>query len=272
MSNTAETSAGDVPDRAGWKRHLFAQTKPLPAYLVALGVGPFDIVDGGTAGSTPTPLRYVTPHGRGAEAAAAREITPAMLRVLEDYFGTPFPFPKLDSVVIPATVNFGAMENAGMITYQSTLMLARPFEDTATFRRRYAGVGAHEMAHQWFGDLVTLAWWDDTWLNEAFATWMAYKVLDAYQPDLAPWRGCAPIAAAAPSMPTASPRRGACTTRCSRRAISGAPSTASPTTRAARSCRCSSNGSAPTASARACATTCASTRAATRPRRISSRR
>ncbi len=67
----------------------------------------------------------MTPHGRGAEAAAARETTPAMLRALEDYFGTPYPFAKLDSVTIPATVSFGAMENAGMITYQSTLMLAR---------------------------------------------------------------------------------------------------------------------------------------------------
>ena len=183
VSNTPEVSAEDVPGRTGWKRHAFARTAPLPAYLVALGVGPFDIVDGGSAGTTGTPLRYVAPDGRGPETAGAREMTPALLRVLEDYFGTPFPFPKLDSVVIPATVNFGAMENAGMITYQSTLMLARPFEDTLIFRRRYASVGAHEMAHQWFGDLVTLAWWDDTWLNEAFATWMADKALETYQPD-----------------------------------------------------------------------------------------
>src|SRR5262249_31915094 len=126
----------------------------------------------------------VTPHGRGAEAGPAREMSPAMLRTLEDYFGTPFPFPKLDSVVIPATVSFGAMENAGMITYQSTLMLARPFEDTLIFRRRWVAVAGHERAHQWFGDLVTLAWWDDAWLNEAFATWMEDKVIDGYQPDL----------------------------------------------------------------------------------------
>jgi alanyl aminopeptidase len=184
VSNTPEVSAEDVPDRAGWKRHVFAETAPLPSYLVALGVGPFDIVDGGSAGTAGTPLRYVAPNGRGPETAAVREMTPGMLRALEDYFGTPFPFPKLDSVVVPATVGFGAMENAGMITYQSTLMLARPFEDTLVFRRRWVAVGGHEMAHQWFGDLVTLAWWDDAWLNEAFATWMEDKVIDAYQPDL----------------------------------------------------------------------------------------
>ncbi len=117
VSNTAEASAADVPDRAGWKRHLFAETKPLPATSSSLGVGPFDIVEGGTAGSTATPLRYRdAARARRGGRGRARDRRRRMLRALEDYFGTPYPFPKLDSVVIPATVNFGAMENAGMIT------------------------------------------------------------------------------------------------------------------------------------------------------------
>src|SRR5262249_6328009 len=89
---------------------------------------------------------------------------------------------KLDSVAIPQTVGFGAMENAGMITYATPLIVAKPHEESLVFRRRYASVAAHEIAHQWFGDLVTLAWWDDTWLNEAFATWMARKVLAEVKP------------------------------------------------------------------------------------------
>ncbi len=190
-SNTPEEAASDVAERPAWRRHVFAPTRPLPSYLVALAVGPFDIVDGGKGGAGPTPLRYVVPKGRASDVRVAREITPRLVGILEEYFGTPFPFPKLDTVAIPATVNFGAMENAGMITYTSSLLVARPFEESLGFRRRYASVAAHEMAHQWFGDLVTLAWWDDAWLNEAFATWMANKALDGYEPDWNRgwWRG-----------------------------------------------------------------------------------
>ncbi len=182
VSNTPERDAGEVPGHAGWRRHVFGATPPLPSYLVALAVGPFDIVDGGDAGVSDTPLRYVAPRGRGPEAHFAREATPRLVSILEDYFGSPFPFAKLDSVAIPAAVHYGAMENAGMITYHAALLLARPFEDDTRFRKRYASVAAHEIAHQWVGDLVTLAWWDDTWLNESLATWMADKTLALYQP------------------------------------------------------------------------------------------
>ena len=183
VSNTPEVRAADSTQRPGWKRHEFAVTKPLPSYLVALAVGPFDVVDGGTAGLKKTRLRYFAPKGRGAEARFAKQATPRLLEILEDYFGMPYPFEKLDSVSIPQAVGFGAMENAGMITYASTLLLATPHEESVTFTRRYAAVAAHEIAHQWFGDLVTLAWWDDTWLNEAFATWMGQKTMQRYRPE-----------------------------------------------------------------------------------------
>ena len=169
-----------LPD--GMKRVRFTRTAPLPSYLIALAVGPFDVVDGGVAGKNKTPLRYLTPRGRSAEARYAKQVTPRLLELLEDYFGMPYPFEKLDSVSIPQTVGFGAMENVGMITYASRIFLAKPYEESENFQRRYVSTAAHEIAHQWFGNLVTLAWWDDIWLNESFATWLAYKTLVRFEP------------------------------------------------------------------------------------------
>jgi alanyl aminopeptidase len=180
-SNNAQ--GAETPLANGMKRVSFAKTQPLPPYLVAFAVGPFDVVDGGTAGRNRIAVRYLAPKGRGGEMRYAKEITPRLIDILEDYFGIPYPFEKLDSVSIPQTVNFGAMENAGMITYASQLLLAKPFEETPAFRRNYARVAAHEIAHQWFGNLVTPQWWNDVWLNEAFATWMAAKVIYQFDPS-----------------------------------------------------------------------------------------
>lgn len=173
VSNTPQVSETSLAN--GMKRVTFAVTKPLPAYLVALAIGPFEVVDGGTAGKEKFAVRYLAPRGRGGDTRYAREITPKLIEILEDYFGTPYPFEKLDSVSIPQTIWFGAMENPGLITYASRLLIARPNEESIAFKRRYASIAAHEIAHQWFGNLVTMQWWDDTWLNEAFATWMASK-------------------------------------------------------------------------------------------------
>ena len=164
------------------KRVRFAPTPPLPSYLVAFAVGPFDVVDGGKAGKKGTQLRYFVPKGRAGETGFAKEATPKLLDQLEDYFGQPYPYDKLDAVAIPLTIGFGAMENVGLITYEMPLMLAKPEQETERFKRDYASVAAHEMAHQWFGDLVTMQWWNDTWLNEAFATWMSAKVVERAYP------------------------------------------------------------------------------------------
>jgi cytosol alanyl aminopeptidase len=163
--------------------YTFKETKPLPSYLIAFGAGPFDYVDAGTAGSKHVPVRIVTPKGHANEAKYAAEVTATILTRLEDYFGIPYPYDKSDNVAIPMTFGFGAMENAGMVTYAQTIILADPKRDTTNRQRQYALVAAHELAHQWFGDLVTMAWWNDIWLNEAFATWMEQKLIAEWKPE-----------------------------------------------------------------------------------------
>ena len=183
VSNTSPVSQTDEPN--GMKKVVFAPTRPLPSYLVAIAIGPFEFVDAGKAGKNRIPVRIVTPKGKAGQAKYAAEVTSTIIDRLENYFGIPFPFEKCDNVAIPLTFGFGAMENAGMVTYAQTLILSDPAIDTEQRQRSYAGVAAHELAHQWFGDLVTLAWWDDTWLNEAFATWTSAKILAEWKPE---WR------------------------------------------------------------------------------------
>ena len=177
LSNTPAAASGREGPR---DVTLFAPTRPLPSYLVALAVGPFDLVDTGRAGRAGTPTRLVVPKGRAAETAWARETTPRILRLLEDYFDRPYPYEKLDQLAIPS-VSF-AMEHPGLVTYGADLLL-QGAGDAVESRREWVSVCAHELAHQWFGDLVTMAWWDDTWLNEAFASWLGEKIDDRFRPE-----------------------------------------------------------------------------------------
>jgi alanyl aminopeptidase len=182
------TAIGNTPPDSestanGIKTVAFKETKPLPTYLVAFAVGPFDFVSAGTAGRNKAPVRIVVPKGRSAEAKYAAEVTATILSRLEDYFGIPYPYEKADQVAIPDTAGFGAMENVGMVTYAENILLADPKTDRIARQREYASVAAHELAHQWFGDLVTTAWWDDIWLNEAFATWMERKLIAEWKPE-----------------------------------------------------------------------------------------
>jgi len=180
LSNTPTTSVTELT-KGGIKskRFEFAKTKPLPSYLVAFAVGAFELVDAGKSRSG-VPIRIVTPHGQAAQARWAVESTHQVLALLEDYFGTSYPYEKLDMIAVP--LFSGAMENPGLITFSSQLMLRRPTEETVESKRNYASVATHELAHQWFGDLVTMAWWDDLWLNEAFASWMTPKIIERWQP------------------------------------------------------------------------------------------
>jgi alanyl aminopeptidase len=172
------------PFGSGIRRVTFAQTRPLPSYLVAFAVGPFEVVDAGRAGRKPTPVRIIVPRGKREEAGYAVKVTGEVLRRLEDYFDIPYPYEKLDHIAVPQ--KGGAMENPGLITYGTSNILGKPGEKNIALERGYASVAAHELGHIWTGDLVTTAWWDDIWLNEAFATWIASKIVDQMHPH---WQG-----------------------------------------------------------------------------------
>jgi cytosol alanyl aminopeptidase len=170
----------EVPEADGMKRVELAPSRPLPSYLVAFVVGPFELEGGGAAGRVPTPIRFVIPKGRAAELRYARQVTPRVVAALEDYFDMPYPFHKLDVAVVPRF--WGTMEHPGLVAMGQPLTLIRPDEETRTRRQGYTNILAHELAHYWFGDLVTMAWWDDTWLNEALGQWMDLLITDAVEP------------------------------------------------------------------------------------------
>ena len=165
--------------------HRFASTKPLPTYLVAIGVGPFDIagttIPANGVRKTPLAFRVIGTKGQAPRMKTTLAETPKIVAILEEYFQIPYPYEKLDFIASP--VMGGAMENAGLIVYQDTLIL---LDDKAppSQLRSFGNVVAHETAHQWFGDLVTPAWWTDIWLNESFASWMGNKASDRWRPDL----------------------------------------------------------------------------------------
>ncbi len=182
-SAISNTGIASEKTEGATKTFVFKETLPLPSYLVAFAVGPFEYVSGGSAGQKKVPVRIVVPKGHAAEAKYASEVTAEIINRHEKYFGTPYPYDKADQVAIPTTAGFGAMENPGMVTYAQNLILAKPESDTINRQRGYAEVAAHELAHQWFGDLVTTAWWNDIWLNEAFATWMEQKLISEWKPE-----------------------------------------------------------------------------------------
>jgi alanyl aminopeptidase len=178
FSNGREISESEEPD--GWKRVRFATTPPLAAEVVAFAVGPFDVYQGRAAGHA-TPIRVITPKGRSEEGRAAAEATSAVLPRLEAYTGIPYPFEKLDHLAL-AEGAFGAMENPGLITYRAERLLVPPGRETPAATRAIRALEAHEIGHQWFGNLVTQADWRDVWLSEGFATWIEAKVMDQEQP------------------------------------------------------------------------------------------
>ncbi|MEP6868999.1 MAG: M1 family metallopeptidase [Novosphingobium sp.] len=184
------TAVSNAPEltktqEAGLDVHHFAPTLPLPSYLVAMMVGPFAVAESMVPPTpqreTPLPLRIISPKPNADRLSFALENSKAIVALLEDYFSQPFPYPKLDQITSP--IMPGAMENAGADNYADNIIVMG--EDAPVPQKRKFGmVVAHELAHQWFGDLVTPAWWDDIWLNESFANWMGYRIGNAWRPDL----------------------------------------------------------------------------------------
>jgi alanyl aminopeptidase len=184
-ANTPVDRAIELPE--GLQRVSFVPTPPLPTYLVAWAVGPLDVVSGPTIAPNegrpfPVPLRGIAAKGRGEQLRYALDRAGAFVEALERYFGIPYPYRKLDLVAVPDFAA-GAMENVGLITFREWLLLIDEERATESQRRIFAYVLAHELAHQWFGNLVTMPWWDDIWLNEAFATWMGNKIVQTLHPE-----------------------------------------------------------------------------------------
>jgi cytosol alanyl aminopeptidase len=179
LANTRAVSESEEPN--GMKRVVFGATLPLPSSLVAFAIGPFDVVDDGRAGKSGAPVRIVTPRGRTREATAVRGHTARLVQWLEEYTGIDYPFEKVDHLAL-LEGTFGATEYPGLITYQQGILLARPDGDAPDRQRRMRAIMAHELAHQWFGNLVTMSGWQDVWLSEGFATWMGAKIMDGEEP------------------------------------------------------------------------------------------
>ncbi len=169
-----------------WKTIVYTTTKPLPTYLVAAAVGPWDIVDAPPIApngvrKNALPLRAIGPRGTGKQLHWILEQTPGIVKYFEEYTNQPYPYDKLDLLGAP-DFGPGAMENAGLIVFRDAL-LRLDAQSPADLYRASFDVTAHEIAHQWFGDLVTVPWWDDIWLNEAFATWAQGKATVALKPE-----------------------------------------------------------------------------------------
>jgi aminopeptidase N len=158
----------------------FDETPPLPSYLVAFVVGPFEVVDSGNVGQAKVPLRFIVPQGRAPELTWAREFTPRAVAGLESWFGVPYPFAKLDVAVVPRF--WGTMEHPGIVAMGQPLALIQAHEMSQARKQSYANILIHELGHYWFGDLVTMAWWDETWLNEGLTTWVDGQVTHAVEP------------------------------------------------------------------------------------------
>ncbi len=171
----------------GLSRVVFRTSPKMSTYLLFFGLGEFERAtlkaDGGTE------VGVITPKGKVKQAQLGLEAGRDVLKEYNDYFGVPYPLPKLDNIAAPGRSQFfSAMENWGAIfTFENTLLLD-PSIATVGDQQRIFGVAAHEIAHQWFGDLVTMQWWDDLWLNEGFATWMADRTTDKLHPEWDPDR------------------------------------------------------------------------------------
>ena len=181
LTNSPLLSVAESDSQITW---TFQATKPMSSYLVALVIGniastPEEIING-------VPIRVWAMKGKERMGKFAHDYTKHLLPWFEDYFGVPYHFSKFDQVGVPGFAA-GAMENSGLVLFRQALLLMDPKTASWLQEKNIAHVIAHEFAHMWFGDLVTMKWWDDIWLNEAFAEWIAYKAVESLSPDYEIW-------------------------------------------------------------------------------------
>jgi puromycin-sensitive aminopeptidase len=182
ISNNPEISRADAGD--GKVAITFSDTMKMSTYLVAFIVGELEVTDPVDVDGIPLRIAYAP--GKGHLTDYALEAGAFALRFYADYYDIPYPGEKMDKIAIPDFA-WGAMENLGAVTYRETALLLDLERATQTEMMRVAEVIAHEIAHMWFGDLVTMKWWNGIWLNEAFATFASMKCVDAFRPDWKIW-------------------------------------------------------------------------------------
>jgi len=169
----------DTPGPGDKHTVKFATTAKMSSYLAALVVGNFEYVEGSVDG---IPIRVYSTPGKKEMGKFALEVAEQNVGYYDKYFGIKYPYGKLDLIGLP-DFSAGAMENIGCITFREVLLLIDDKQGSVDLKKTIASVTAHEIAHMWFGDLVTMKWWDDVWLNEGFATWMSSKPLEKWKPE-----------------------------------------------------------------------------------------
>ncbi|WP_430390605.1 M1 family metallopeptidase [Dyella sp. 20L07] len=179
VSNMPVASKTDIG--GGLARVKFQSSPKMSTYLLFFGLGEFDRV---TTTSDGTEIGVITQKGLSSQGAFTLDSGKAVLKEYNDYFGVPYPLPKLDNIASPGSSQFfSAMENWGAIYTFEYALLLDPSISTQSDKQEVFNTAAHEMAHQWFGDLVTMRWWDDLWLNEGFASWMAARTTERLHPE-----------------------------------------------------------------------------------------
>ena len=180
ISNMPIKSKKKIKNKTLYK---FDKTPVMSTYLIYLGVGEFEYLSGKTG---KIQIRVITTKGNKSKGKYSLELGKKLLKSYENYFGIKYPLPKLDLIAIPDFAA-GAMENWGAITFRETILLYDPKTSSTRTKQFIAEVISHEIAHQWFGNLVTMKWWNDLWLNESFATFMATKFVDKFYPEWNLW-------------------------------------------------------------------------------------